>query len=183
MRINAIPEDLMPRSVAFNAGAHALRGSILSALEGSSAQQPVDVDALYSLDSVKRVQECLMAMLNKGEVQCCQITGSKAERSVWWTAGVIGKIGKIDKPNGGKYSPAPNPVKRVVRRISPRSQKVKDAISGSPGISRPDLIEMLKTKGLDRQEVTVSLTSLIKTGHVRTEGERRAYRFFTGAKS
>lgn len=92
MRINAIPADLMPRAVAFDAAAYALRSKLLDALNGSSAASPVEVETLYQLgSSVDQVQAGLMSLHRSGEAQCCMITGRKEDRSVWWMAGNVAR--------------------------------------------------------------------------------------------
>lgn len=184
MRINAIPSDLMPRAVAFDVSVHALRGSILSELGGSSAQHPVDVDALYPLGTVDQVQACLLAMLDKGEVQCCQITGSKATRSVWWLAGNVtrnadwyGVMGKTVVPKEVAPKPVRKPTKRVYR-LSPLSKEVIELICAHPGVTMTEALEKSNKQAAEYHRMRVAISNLTQSGYIRTEGVERNYRYY-----
>lgn len=188
MRINAIPPNLMPRAVVFDAAEHALRGKLLDALSGSSASNPIEVEKLYKFGGVTQVQACLMSMHSSGEVQCVHIATRKAERSMWWLAGNVqrdadwyGVRGKTVIQKEAAPKPARKPTKRV-HRLSVRSKEVIELISAHPGLTMTEVLEKSNKQAAEFHRIRVSISNLTQNGYLRTEGAERHYRYFPGAK-
>lgn len=67
-----------------------LKSAILTALAGSSSQQPVDVAMLYKLGDKASVQAALLEMYRDREVYCCLYQrGDDQATSVWWLVGGV----------------------------------------------------------------------------------------------
>ena len=74
-----------------------LKTKILTALEGSTSQNPVDIKDLYSLGTRQRISQALLALYEAREVSCCKITTRGEERNVWWRIGTLRTLPKYGK--------------------------------------------------------------------------------------
>lgn len=63
----------------------ALHEAILTKLEGSSSQNPVNTAKLYPLGTRKQVEAALTELYQARNIACCKITRRGEESIVWWT--------------------------------------------------------------------------------------------------
>jgi len=154
----------------------ALKNEIRAALEGTSAQKPVETAAIAKGHARSIVYVALMELYEAREVGCCKIIKFGNERVVWWIV-----KNSITAPVNYRLPEQPKRTRKVVRRMSELSIEVRQAITSTPGISLPELAQKLNKTRRETARISNSITYLLRDRQIRTEGVRGRYRYFPGA--
>jgi len=89
MRTRPVNLSQIPASGVLHTALHPLRAAILTKLEGSTSQSPVELTELYRLGSEVGVRTVLAALYRDGYVQTVLIAKRGIERSLWWRVGNV----------------------------------------------------------------------------------------------